>query len=171
MSVPSCVTAVEHKRPRSFCQKCRWQVTPKHAYTLTQRSRSGLAMLSRHSVGALSGKTSSHNTRQETLDRRLSSLSHCGLIMKTWNWCARVIATSKKKKKKHRRGMTRQIFPPILASEERATTTTTTTTTILVVKTFVCRLNNSLPGRLNWPRDSWDSFLAVPLATAPRLDL
>ena len=28
------VTAVACKRPRSFCQKCRWQVTAKHAYTL-----------------------------------------------------------------------------------------------------------------------------------------
>ena len=28
------VIAVAHKRPRSFCQKCRWQVTAKHAYTL-----------------------------------------------------------------------------------------------------------------------------------------
>ena len=28
------VTAVACKRPRSFCQKCRWQVTSKHAYTL-----------------------------------------------------------------------------------------------------------------------------------------
>jgi len=28
------VTAVVRKRPRSFCQKCRWQVTAKHAYTL-----------------------------------------------------------------------------------------------------------------------------------------
>ena len=27
------VTAVARKRLRSFCQKCRWQVTPKHAYT------------------------------------------------------------------------------------------------------------------------------------------
>ena len=27
------VTAVARKRPRSFCHKCRWQVTPKHAYT------------------------------------------------------------------------------------------------------------------------------------------
>ena len=27
-------TAVARKRPRSFCQKCRWQVTAKHAYTL-----------------------------------------------------------------------------------------------------------------------------------------
>ena len=28
------VTTVACKRPRSFCQKCRWQVTAKHAYTL-----------------------------------------------------------------------------------------------------------------------------------------
>ena len=28
------VTAVARKRPRSFCQKYRWQVTSKHAYTL-----------------------------------------------------------------------------------------------------------------------------------------
>ena len=28
------VTAVARKRPWSFCQKCRWQVTAKHAYTL-----------------------------------------------------------------------------------------------------------------------------------------
>ena len=26
------VTAVVLKRPRSFCQKCRWQVTPEHIY-------------------------------------------------------------------------------------------------------------------------------------------
>ena len=26
------VTAVARKRPRSFCPKYRWQVTPKHAY-------------------------------------------------------------------------------------------------------------------------------------------
>ena len=28
------VTAVARKRPRSFCQKCRWQVTAKQGYTL-----------------------------------------------------------------------------------------------------------------------------------------
>ena len=28
------VTAVARKRPRSFCPKCRWQVTHKHAYIL-----------------------------------------------------------------------------------------------------------------------------------------
>ena len=28
------VTTVAHKRPQSFCQKCRWWVSPKHAYAL-----------------------------------------------------------------------------------------------------------------------------------------
>ena len=28
------VTTVARKRSQSFCQKCRWQVTAKHAYTL-----------------------------------------------------------------------------------------------------------------------------------------
>ena len=28
------VTAVAHKRSQSFCQKCRWQVTAEHPYTL-----------------------------------------------------------------------------------------------------------------------------------------
>ena len=28
------VTTIARKRSRSFCQKCRWQVTAKHAYTL-----------------------------------------------------------------------------------------------------------------------------------------
>ena len=34
VSVPPHVTAVARKTPQSFCQKCRWQVTHKHAYAL-----------------------------------------------------------------------------------------------------------------------------------------
>ena len=34
VSVPPRVTTVARKKSRSFCQKCRWQVTAKHAYTL-----------------------------------------------------------------------------------------------------------------------------------------
>ena len=78
-----CVTAVAGKRPRSFCQKCRWQVTPKHAYTpFTQQSWSGLTMpLSRHSLGIYQ-EVSSHATCQETLrHNHLSLFSHCGLIL------------------------------------------------------------------------------------------
>ena len=33
VSVPPRVTVVARKRPRSFCQKCWWQVTPNHTYT------------------------------------------------------------------------------------------------------------------------------------------
>ena len=49
---------------------------------LTQRSRSGLTMLlSRQSVGTYP-ETSSHATRHGKLSHsRLSSLSHCGLIL------------------------------------------------------------------------------------------
>ena len=34
VTVPTCVTVATRKRSRSFCQKCRLQVTAKHAYTL-----------------------------------------------------------------------------------------------------------------------------------------
>ena len=34
VSVTPLVTTVAGKRPWPFCQKCRWQVTPKHAYHL-----------------------------------------------------------------------------------------------------------------------------------------
>ena len=34
VSVPLCVTKVACKRPQPFCQKCRCQVTPKHACVL-----------------------------------------------------------------------------------------------------------------------------------------
>ena len=49
---------------------------------LTQRSRSGPTMaLARHSVGTYQ-ETSSHATHQGTFGHsRLSSLSHCGLIL------------------------------------------------------------------------------------------
>ena len=59
---PSRVTAVVRKRPQSYCQKCRLQVTLKHAYNPT---KSEWAVLSRYNVGTYQG-TSSHATRQGT---------------------------------------------------------------------------------------------------------
>ena len=78
-STPMLLTAA-CKRSQSFCQKCRWQVTPKNAYTFDPTS--GLTMpISRHSVGTYED-TSSHATHQETLGHScLSSLSHCELIL------------------------------------------------------------------------------------------
>ena len=76
-----CVTTFSRKRPRSFCQKCGRLHLNTHT-PLTQRNRSGLTTpLSRHSVGTYP-ETSSHATYQGTLGHsRLSSLSHCGLIL------------------------------------------------------------------------------------------
>ena len=73
------VTTVTHKRPRSFCQKCR--LHQNMHIPLTQRSWSGLIMpLCRHSVGTYQ-QMSSHATCQGTFGHsRLSLLSHCGLI-------------------------------------------------------------------------------------------
>ena len=47
----------------TLCQKCRWQVTSKHGDipSSTQRSQSGLAMLSRLSVGTCQGSESTCN--------------------------------------------------------------------------------------------------------------
>ena len=75
------VTTVACKRPQSFCQKCIWQVKPKHMYTLTQQSRSGLTMLlSRHSEETYQ-EMSSHAAHQGTLGySHLSSMSHCEQI-------------------------------------------------------------------------------------------
>ena len=75
------VTAVARKRPRPFCQQCRWQVTSKHLYTLNPKKSEWAGYSARRSVGT-SQETSSHATCQGTLGHsRLSSLSHCGLIL------------------------------------------------------------------------------------------
>ena len=68
------VTAVARERPRSFCQKCMWQITSKHTRTpLTQRSRSELAVpLSRYRVGTYP-ETSSHATCRGTQSARVVS--------------------------------------------------------------------------------------------------
>ena len=65
------VTTMEHKRPRSFCQKCRWQDTPIHIYTLdpTKSEWADYAAV-QASCGNLSGNeltcNSSGNTRSQS---------------------------------------------------------------------------------------------------------
>ena len=71
VSAPPCSTAVARKRLRSFCQKCRWQVTPKHAHTLvpTKSEWADYAAV-QASCGNLSGneltRNSSGNTRPQS---------------------------------------------------------------------------------------------------------
>ena len=100
------VIAVARKRPRSFCQKCRYTRTP-----LTQRSRSGLTMpLSRHSVGTYQ-ETSSHATRREQSVTVV--LARWATVY--WSWPkdginVRELISTLKKKKKRRRGMSCRTF-------------------------------------------------------------
>ena len=65
------VTTVTRKRLRSFCQKCRWQVTPKHAYTLySSKSEWADYAAVQAECGNLSGneltRNSSGNTRSQS---------------------------------------------------------------------------------------------------------
>ena len=76
-----CNTVVACKRPQSFCQKCRWQFTPKHAYTpdpLNSEWADYATVLAE--CGNLSGNKLTCNSSGNTY-RHLSSLSHCGLIL------------------------------------------------------------------------------------------
>ena len=78
------VTAEPRKIPRSFCQKCRWQVTPKHAYTLdpAKSEWADYAAVQAECGYPSENELTAHATRQGTLGHsRLSSLSHCGLIL------------------------------------------------------------------------------------------
>ena len=66
VSFHSRVTAVAHKRFRSFCQKRRLQITPKHAYTLDPMKLEWAMLLCRHSGGNLSGNELTSNTSGNT---------------------------------------------------------------------------------------------------------
>ena len=55
VSVPPHVTTVALKRPQSFCKKCRGRLHLNTYTSLTQRSWSGLTMLSRHGAGTYQG--------------------------------------------------------------------------------------------------------------------
>ena len=76
------VTAVACKRPKPFCQKCRWQVIHKQAYTLDPMKLEWADYATVQAwCGNLFGRTSNAISKR-TLDHcPLSSLSHCGLIL------------------------------------------------------------------------------------------
>ena len=78
VSILHCITAVAHKRHRSFHQKWRWQVTPEHAYTLDPTNSEWADYAVR--------ETSSHKTCHGTLGHsHLSSLVKSGLVCVSWS--------------------------------------------------------------------------------------
>ena len=102
------VAAVPRKRPRSFCQKCRWQVTPKHAYTLgpTQSAWAYYAARCTGIVWKPTRKTSSNAVREHSatiVAARWATVDWWWL--KEWNWCEQ---TDLHFLKKRRRGLINQ---------------------------------------------------------------
>ena len=120
------VTTVARKRPRSFCQKCRWQITPKHAYTLDP-TKSEWA--DEAAVQALCGNLSGNElTRDSSLNTRSQSSQLAEPLwtdpgLKSEISVRKLISTLKKKKKSAGGECIVEHFPKILAREEKATTT------------------------------------------------
>ena len=108
------VTAVAPKRPRSFCQKCRRQVTPKHAYSLDP-SKSEWADYAAVQVwcGNLSGNklTSnlSENIRPQSSPLAEPLWTDSGVKSRI---SARELISATKKEKKRKRGMNGRMFSP-----------------------------------------------------------
>ena len=76
------VTAVARKRPLSFCQKRRWQVTPKHAYTLDPTKPEWADYAAVQALWRnLSRNELTRNWSGNTRPHRLRSPSHCGPIL------------------------------------------------------------------------------------------
>ena len=110
VSFPPRVTAVARKRPRSFCQKCSWQVAPKYAYTLDPPKSEWADYASvRAECGNLSGNE---------LTRNSSEALWTDPGVKSGTSVRQLISTSKRKR---RRGTNGRTFSQILASEEKAT--------------------------------------------------
>ena len=118
------VTAMARKRPRSFCQKCRWQVTPKHTYTTdpTNWQWADYAAVQAE-CGNLSGnklaRNSSGNTRSQSFQLAEPLWTDPGLQV---GISLRELISALKKNA-GREWMVEH-SPQILACEEKATTTT-----------------------------------------------
>ena len=121
------VTAVARKIPRSLCQKCRWQITPKPAYTFdpTKSEWDDYAAVQAQ-CGNLSGnefkRNSSGNTRSQSSQLTEPPWTDPGLNRGIS--VHELISTLKQQQQqKLRRGMNDEHVPKILALETKATTT------------------------------------------------
>ena len=108
-----CVTTLARKRPWSFCQKCRWQVTPKHPYTLDPMK------LEWADYAAAQAECGNLSGNELTRDSSKKSWSHTSQLaeplwtdpgLKSGISLRELIPTLKKKKKKRRRGMKCRTF-------------------------------------------------------------
>ena len=107
------VTAVARKRPRSFCPKCRWQVTPEHAYSLDPTKSEWADYVA---IQALCGNLSGNELTRNSLGNTRSQSSQVAEPLWTDPGLKSGISVrelvSTKKKKKRRRAMICRTFSP-----------------------------------------------------------
>ena len=111
------VTAVARERPRSFCQKCSWQTTHKHAYIFdpTKSQWADYATVQAYCGNLLGNeltRNSSGNTRSRSSQLAEPLWTDPGL--KSGIIAHELISTFKKRRKeKRRRRMNRRTFSQI----------------------------------------------------------
>ena len=75
------ITTVAHKRPRSFCQNCRWQATAKHLYILyPTHTPQGPILLYRHSAASEVSRKWTRNARPPPSKLKVSLWTDAWLI-------------------------------------------------------------------------------------------
>ena len=75
------ITTVAHKRPRSFCQNCRWQATAKHLYILyPTHTPHGPILLYRHSAASEVSRKWTRNARPPPSKLKVSLWTDAWLI-------------------------------------------------------------------------------------------
>ena len=115
------VTAAAPKRSRSFCQKCTWQVTPKHPYTHDTTKSEWADYAIQAYCGNLSGNELTRNSSAKTWlqSSQLAEPVWTDPGLKSGITVRELISTSKKKKKACEERMVEH-SPKILASEEKS---------------------------------------------------
>ena len=110
------VTTVAHRRPWSFCQKCKWLVTPKYACTLDPiKSEWADYAVQVHNVGTYLGNELTCNSSENTQP----VFSACWATV-DWSWTkGSPLKEKKERKKKHGPGMNHWTFPPTKSSHAR----------------------------------------------------
>ena len=78
------VIAVACKIPQSFCQKCRWQVTPKHAYTLALPNEVGVGWL--HRWAGIVWEPIRKQAHPQLVRKRLTMVISAHWATVYWSW-------------------------------------------------------------------------------------
>ena len=118
------VTAVARKRPRSFCQKCRWEITPKHARIFDQ-TKSEWA--DHAAIQAECGNELTRNSSGNTLSQssQVAKPLWTDPVLKSGTSLRKLISALKKKKKKRRGNELSDILPKSSHARKNHHTTTT----------------------------------------------